>query len=117
VKQVSEYRKLIERYRRDILTSYPVVAQNLVCIAKMAQRYDELSPLIKDVANGVRLFVDPANVGVVIFGFSQADKNSDRHDLMKCKLEGDAGLAVTLKGDARGLPLQSAVPRHQSHLA
>jgi hypothetical protein len=106
VKQVLGYNRLIEEYRNDILTSYRLVAQNLVEIARMAGRYDELSPLINEVAaDGTKFdLASPASVGVVVFGFSAADKASDRHKSMKRKLVAE-GLTVYLKGSARDFSL------------
>jgi hypothetical protein len=116
VEQVSEYKKLIGIYRPNIITNYRQVAENLVTISKMAHRDDKLCQLIKDVAGGCEFVVDnPASVGVVIFGFSDAEKLSQRHRLMTRKLECDAGLAVRLKGNANDLKLTSAVPRPRSH--
>jgi hypothetical protein len=75
VEQVSEYKKLIGIYQPNIITNYRQVAENLVTISKMAHRDDKLCQLIKDVAGGCELVVDnPASVGVVIFGFSDAEK-------------------------------------------
>jgi hypothetical protein len=106
VDQVSDYRKLVEKYCNDLLRSYRVVAENLVEIAKMAGRKDKLSELIVPVAEGEEFFLDtPPNIGVVIFGFSGADKASSRHKLMEKNLRDSAGLKLKLAGQAKKIRL------------
>jgi len=98
VDQVSEYKKLIEKYQPEIMESYKTVAKNLVDLAKMAGREDKLGKLITQVAKDTEFLVDtPAKVGVVLFGFSADEKKGDRHKLMLKKLQGE-GLAVVAKG-------------------
>jgi hypothetical protein len=117
-KQVSEYKAIVEKYESDLLASYRVVANNLMSIAQMAGRDDKLCPLIKEVdADGTKLVgATPAHVGVVVFGFTLADRQSERHQSMIKKLEGE-GLAVRLQGDAKGLDLRSAVPQSRPRRA
>jgi hypothetical protein len=112
VEQISGYRTLVRIYQANILSSYRLVADNFLSIAKMAGRDGELCPIIKAVAaDGKKLVAaTPDNIGVVIFGFSKADSKSKRHGSMKNKLE-DADLAVCLRGVARGLKLPSAASR------
>jgi hypothetical protein len=106
VDQVSGYKELIGSYRCDIKESYRTVAKNLVCLAKMADREDQLGKLIKRVADGEDFFVDcPPKVGVVLFGFSEAERRGDRHKLMLKKLQRE-GLAVVARGKPGGMTLK-----------
>jgi hypothetical protein len=105
VGQVSRYKELIKKYRNDILKSYRTVANNLVEIAKMTGREEQLSKLIRRVAAGAELVADePPEVGVAIFGFGKADGAGCRHKRMIEKLQGE-GLAVAARGEARGMKL------------
>ena len=106
VDQVSVYQKLIKEYQKDIVKSYKTVAKNLVDLAKMAGREENLGKLITRVATGTEFLIDtPAKVGVAFFGFSKADREGGRHKLMLKKLH-DERLAVVARGSPGGIKLK-----------
>jgi hypothetical protein len=108
VGQTSEYKRLIAEYSEQIRRSYIIVARNLVVfaeMAKMAGRKVQLSDLITQVSNGKEFIVDPAKVGVVLFGYSKGDKDTERHKKMIKKLE-DKGLTVISRGSSADIKLR-----------
>ena len=75
----------------------------------MAGKAGRVSPLLKRVRDGEEFVIDdPADVGVVIFGFSAAERGSERHKSMLKKLEEDASLPVAIKGNAKGMKLRAS---------
>jgi hypothetical protein len=108
-KQVREYQELIKQYEPHIKKSYRRVACNLASIAEMAGQAGWVSPLIQRVRDGEEFVIDdPAKVGVVIYGFSAAERDGERHKSMLKKLKEDASLAVAIRGNAKGMKLRSS---------
>ena len=52
---------------------------------------------------------EPAHIGVIVFGYSQADKTSDRHIKM-CKAVKDNQIALATKGSTVKFRLPTAQP-------
>ena len=80
ISQVKEYRCLVETYRTSLRKSYELVAKNLVEIAKMSGHERTVDSLIERVAAGEDFIVSPKNIGIVLFGFSQFEKDSQKQE-------------------------------------
>jgi len=106
--QVKGYQKYLSDADncKAVVDSYTKVAVNLVAIRDMGLRR-RLSPLIVEVGTGKRsLTLDPEpQVGLVIFGFDQAEKVHPgwKHHLDRLKSEFKRVVAV---GDAKGIRLK-----------
>ncbi len=104
--QVKRYKKCLSDNHKAVVDSYTKVAANLVAIRDMGLRRP-LSAVITDVGTGKRsLTLDPEpKVGLVIFGFDQAEKVHPgwKHHLERLKSEIKPVVAV---GDAKGIRLK-----------
>jgi hypothetical protein len=108
IDQVEKYRALVHKYKAGILSSYRRVAGNVHAIAKLAGRADALCPLVKAVAGGEHLVIDePAHIGVIVFGYSDADSKSGRHRLMREAIE-NKQFALAIRGNTAKFKLRSA---------
>ncbi|PSH03326.1 MAG: hypothetical protein CXZ00_12675 [Acidobacteria bacterium] len=75
VRQIEEYKRVLEERQAGVLSSYRRVAKNLVAIAEMSGGVRKVGPAIQAVADGTGLRMSsPANVGLVIFGFDDDQK-------------------------------------------
>lgn len=75
VRQIEEYKRVLEARQAEVLSSYCRVAENLVAIAKMNGGVRQVGPAIRAVAGGSELRINsPAKVGLVIFGFDDDQK-------------------------------------------
>ena len=74
VGQIEEYKKVLHARQTEVLSSYERVAKNLVEIAEMSGNVRILGPAIRAVAEGEKLRMSSANVGLVIFGFDADQK-------------------------------------------
>ena len=73
--QVVKYKKCILYHRDGIIKSYQKVAENLVALEKMGSKRG-LADVIRDVASKKRkLVLDEPEVGLVIFGFDEAQRD------------------------------------------
>jgi hypothetical protein len=104
--QVKRYKKYLSDNRKAVVDSYTKVAANLASIRDMGLRRP-LSPLINEVGSGKRSLTLDAEpkVGLVIFGFDQAEKVHPgwRHHLGRLK---DEVTPVVAAGDAKGIRLK-----------
>jgi hypothetical protein len=70
VRQIKEYKQVVQVRQTEVLSSYCRVARNLVAVAEMSGGVRKVGPTIRTVADGEKLRMSsPANVGLVIFGF------------------------------------------------
>jgi hypothetical protein len=75
VGQIEEYKKVLHARQPEVLSSYRLVAKNLVTIAEMSGGVRIVGPAIRAVADGEELRMSPSpNVGLVIFGFDADQK-------------------------------------------
>jgi hypothetical protein len=79
VRQINEYKKVLQARQTEVLASYRLVANNLVGIAKMNDSVRQVGPVIRAVASGkeLRMSIPANNVGLVIFGFDADQKAED----------------------------------------
>jgi hypothetical protein len=74
VRQIEEYKRVLEERKTGVLSSYRRVANNLVAIAEMDD-VRKVGRAIQAVADGEELRMSsPANVGLPIFGFDADQK-------------------------------------------
>jgi len=101
VDQVTRYRDKLQEHRDEVLKSYHDVAKNLVDIAKWWGGPRKPGRLVEEVADGKRPIVldDTPFVGLIIFDFDEAQRDSERCDKLKAKLP------LIAKGDPKGLKL------------
>jgi hypothetical protein len=71
VKQIEDYRRILESERENVLQSYRAVAANLAAIARMRAGAPEASDLIERVARNPDLLTlgTRPDVGLVVTGF------------------------------------------------
>lgn len=101
--QIEKYRTVISAHREALIGSYKRVAQNLIDIADMGPSgLRKVSQAVRGVATGdLALGIDdPPDVGLIVFGFDQAQRADAIHrasliDAIRFKALGDAG-AITL---------------------
>jgi hypothetical protein len=78
--QIKRYRNCISRHRNEIEVCYRRVAENLAAMQKLGWKR-ELSPLVKDVAEGRALTLgrkdEEPKVGLVIFDFTSLERDTD----------------------------------------
>ena len=75
VRQIKEYKQVVQARQADLLSSYRCVARNLVAVATMSGGVRKVGHAIRGVADGQELRMSsPANVGLVIFGFDADQK-------------------------------------------
>jgi hypothetical protein len=79
VRQIEEYKHVLQKRQDEVLSSYRVVAKNLVGIANMSNDARAVGPAIQAVASrgeALRMSSMP-KVGLVIFGFDADQKAED----------------------------------------
>jgi hypothetical protein len=77
LKQMEDYRRILDVERDNILQSYRRVAENLVAIAEMRPGGRSLGPLIHKVAGapGILTLGSPPDVGLLITGFDEDQRD------------------------------------------
>lgn len=106
VEQVSGYRALVEKHRKEIVKSYREVARNLVEMVRWVDSPRKVGDLVKRVADGEALVIDePPIVGLIIYGYDDAQKKSKRWNAHIEKLSKEAYMPVRHKGDAKNIRL------------
>jgi hypothetical protein len=106
VEQVRGYRKLVEKHQKEIVKSYCTVAGNLVEIAGWAAPERKVGNLVKLVAAGDDFTVDsPPMVGLVIYGYDGAQKESKRWKADIAKLERETFMPICKAGDPKNIKL------------
>jgi hypothetical protein len=70
----------------------------------MAERPYGVDDMVAKVAAGQEFVVDPTKVGIVFFGFSKIQKDSERHTTMIDRLK-RGKIAVVAAGEAKGIEL------------
>jgi hypothetical protein len=106
--QVRQYRELVEKHRHEMIQSYRDVAKNLVAIAGWAGR--KPGDLIEKLADGTMSLAigDPPAVGLVIYDFGGAEKNSARFKKEMAKLkEGEPSMPIRCIGAPKGFKLST----------
>ena len=108
VRQVREYRKLLEKHRGEVAKSYQVVAHNLVEIARWVSPHRAVGELVQQVAGGKPFQIDdPPIVGLIIYGFDNDQKGS-RSKGWKThigKLEMESFMPLRCAGDPKNIRL------------
>jgi hypothetical protein len=106
VEQVRGYRDLVEKHRDEVVESYRVVARNLVDISCWVAPARKVGPLVKRVADGESLVVDePPRVGLLIYGYDDAQRRSERWKTHLAKLTKEAHMPVRHAGNAKNIRL------------
>ena len=78
VRQIEEYKHVLQARKTEVLSSYCRVAKNLATIEEMSGGFRKVGPTIRAVAEGEELRMSsPAIVGLVIFGFDADQKAED----------------------------------------
>lgn len=103
--QIKAYRTILASQREAIEDSMTRVAANLVAFQKMGWKR-ELSPLIVDVGTGkAKLRIgDEPQVGLIVFGFDAAQRDSKVWTDHRAKLEKEIK-NVRLAGDAKNIKI------------
>ncbi len=108
VKQIEEYRKVLDHHRQSVISSYIRVAENLVAIVAMNNQARSVGAAIQAVAGGITPTLGaPPRVGLVVFGFDadeKADESIGAKHFEKLKAEVGPKLVRT-RGDAKGWKL------------
>ncbi len=106
VRQVREYRELVERHREEVAKSYHAVAKNLVEIAGWVSPRREVGQLVQQVAGGAPFEIDtPPVVGLVIYGFDSDQKESKRWEAHFGKLKTATLMPLQCAGDPKNIRL------------
>lgn len=109
VRQINEYKEVLQAHQTEVLASYRQVAKNLVAIAEMSGGVRKIGIAIRVVAeDGEKLRMSsPANVGLVIFGFDADQKAEDSigHTHFKNLKDQLGAKSVRACGKADGLKL------------
>ncbi len=110
VDQVTRYRDKLQERRDDVLESYHLVASNLVEIAKWSDGHRKLGGLVEEVAEKKRPIVldETPFVGLIIFEFDEAQKDSPRWSKLAAKLP------LIARGDPKGMKLRGTRPLSSS---
>jgi hypothetical protein len=104
--QVRKYRVLVEEHREEIVESYRVVARNLVDMVHWVDSPRKIGGLVKRVADGEALVIDERPiVGLIIYGYDDAQKRSQRWKFHLAKLKKEAHMPVLHAGDAKNIRL------------
>jgi hypothetical protein len=107
VEQIRRYRDLVEKHRGQIVKSYHRVACNLVALSAWASSSKRnVGPLVKRVADGEALVIDePPMVGLIIYGYDDAQWKSRRWNTHLEKLTKESDLTVRHAGNAKNVRL------------
>jgi hypothetical protein len=106
VRQVREYRELLEKHRGEVAKSYQVVAHNLVEIAGWVSPRREVGQLVQQVAGGKPFQIDnPPVVGLIIYGFGNDQKGSKGWKTHIGKLEMESLMPLRCAGDPKYIRL------------
>lgn len=99
IRQIEEYKRVLQVRKDEVLSSYRRVARNLVAIAEMSRPVRIVGPAILAVAEGeVPRMSCTANVGLVIFGFDADQKaKGSIGDIHFNKLKVQLGAQSTLR--------------------
>lgn len=113
VGQIADYQKVIDLHKTEIEDSYRCVANNLAGMAKWSNGHRNVAAAIRAVADGAKLNVSSANVGLLVYDFTaiQRDrKDKDGKTLSDRVIESLAKVGVgperiRLKGTTKGLTI------------
>ena len=105
IAQIAKYRAMLSHHHVDVVASYRRVAQNLVRLGAMSKGHRTVAPVVSDVANGAGLHLDPAAVGLVIFGFDAAQRDDQRWKVHLEKLEKHVKERLRTAGDPNNIRL------------
>jgi len=77
VGQIAKYRSMIAAHKKSLLSSYTRVAANLSSLADMSLGARSVPDFVREVGRGSRTLTlsDPADIGLIIFGFDQAQRD------------------------------------------
>jgi hypothetical protein len=105
--QIEKYRVAVSAQPANVIESYSRVASNLAAIADMSGGARAISNLVRDVSKGVKTLSlnDPPAVGLLVFGFDQAQRDDKlwkaHFDKLKDPLGGKLFLAAGQPNDLR----------------
>ena len=68
--QIKDYRTVIDLHKTEIDDSYRCVAENLADMAKWSNGHRSVAAAIRAVADGAKLNVSSANVGLLVYDFT-----------------------------------------------
>ena len=106
IDQVTKYRSLVEKHREQILQSYRMVAHNLVAMGDWGEPRRKVGALVKRVAEGAAFDIDePPIVGVIVYGYNDAQKKSELWKAHLTKLKKEANMPVVAAGNAKNIHL------------
>jgi hypothetical protein len=103
--QIERYKNYLSQNRDAVVASYTEVAKNIMCLRKMGLSR-QLSTLIEEVANGSRKLElgDEPKVGLVIFGYNEAERDSEHWRKQLQRLRDNIAHVLT-GGNARDVRL------------
>ena len=116
IDQVTRYREKLEEHRDEVLNSYRLVAKNLHEIAQWSGGSRNIGALVQEVAKEKRPLVldDTPFIGLIVFGFDEAQKKSERWEKRRQKLEQELfqrpsghRRGLIPRGDPKGLRLRA----------
>jgi len=110
VGQVRGYRTLVQEHRGEIVDSYRKVAKNFIEIASWSPPQRKVGTLFASVASGDFAIDEPPMVGLVIFGYSSAQKGSKRWKVDMPKLERETLMPICRAGDPKNIKLRGTRP-------
>jgi hypothetical protein len=118
VGQVRGYRALVDKHRAEIVKSYRKIARNLVEIVgwvdpkrKVGKFERKVGKLVELVAAGRDFTIDnPPMVGLVIYGYNDADKRSKRWGIDMAKLKRETLMPICNAGDPKSITLSGRKP-------
>lgn len=113
VGQIADYQKVIDLHKTEIDDSYRCVAKNLADMAKWSNGHRNVAAAIGAVADGAKLNVSSANVGLLVYDFTavQRDRKDDdgktlKHRVIESLTKAGVGRErIKFKGTPRGLTI------------
>ena len=92
--------------RPSIIKSYTRVAKNLIAIAEMSGGHRKYNESVRKVAHGdAELTVDPADVGLIVFGFDKAQRDYVWKPLRKSLIKQIEPSQIIDSGKTKGLKI------------
>ncbi|WP_445218786.1 hypothetical protein ACKWRH_45045 [Bradyrhizobium sp. Pa8] len=113
VGQIADYQKVIDLHKTEIEDSYRCVAKNLADMAKWSNEHRNVAAAIRAVADGAKLNVSSANVGLLVYDFTaiQRDRKDDDGKTLKHRVieslskVGVGPERIKFKGTSKGLTI------------
>lgn len=102
--QIKKYKAVVAALRPSIIKSYTCVAKNLIAIADMSGGHRKYNKSVRKVALGdAELTVDPADIGLIVFGFDKAQRDYVSKPLRKRLVKQIEPTQIIDSGKTKGL--------------